>query len=57
MRGKLRVSVEHEFRPDPEAVRRAITALLRFSDERRALLLVSPRAIQVGRSYHKGEPG
>lgn len=37
MKGRLRVHVEHCFEPDPEAVRRAIVALLRFSDEARAV--------------------
>lgn len=34
--GKLRVHVEHCFQPDPRAVRRAIEALIRLSDEARA---------------------
>lgn len=36
MRGRLRIRVEHSFQPDPEAVRKAIAALVRLSDERRA---------------------
>lgn len=33
---KLRVHVEHVFKPDHQAVRRAITLLLRMSEEVRA---------------------
>jgi hypothetical protein len=37
MRGRLKVRVEHYFQPDPDAVLRAIAALIKCSDERRAL--------------------
>lgn len=36
VKGKLRVRVEHSFQPDPEAIRRAIAAIVRLSNQRRA---------------------
>jgi hypothetical protein len=41
---RLKVRVEHHFRPDPEAVRRAIEALIRLSDEARAAKLRKPES-------------
>lgn len=56
MKEKLRVHVEHIFQPDPEAVRRAIEALIRLSDEARARRQAQqPREPEEPREPHPEE--
>lgn len=51
MKSVPKIQVEHHFRPDAEAVRRAISALLRLSEEARAAVQAEQAggAISAGR--------